>query len=87
MKKMNGKNLFFFALIVLLPGFMVSSKRPNRDNSKRIEIRGIYGSPEPFWKKNIKLNDLGVNAAFIHDGSITDSIMKRARIEGLSVFA
>lgn len=87
MKKMNGKNLFFFALIVLLPGFMVSSKRPNRDNSKRIEIRGIYGSPEPFWKKNIKLNELGVNAAFIHDGSITDSIMKRARLEGLSVFA
>jgi hypothetical protein len=87
MKKMNGKNLFLFASIMLLPGFISSNNRPNPGNSKKIEIRGIYGSPEPFWKKNIKLNELGVNAAFIHDGAITDSIMKRARLEGLRVFA
>jgi len=87
MKNMKGKELFLFASIMLLPGFITSNKRPNPGNSKKIEIRGIYGSPEPFWKKNTKLNELGVNAAFIHDGAITDSIMKRARVEGVRVFA
>ena len=84
---MTGKRLCLIGTIMLLPGFVVSSKKTFPGNSKKIEIRGIYGSPEPFWKKNIKLNDLGVNAAFIHDGAITESIMKRARIEGLKVFA
>lgn len=55
--------------------------------SKQIEIRGIYGSPEPFWKKNIRLDELGVNAIFIHSGSINESMMKRAKDEGLKVFA
>jgi len=54
---------------------------------KRIEIRGIYGSPEPFWKKNLRLDQLGVNAIFLHSGSINDELMKRAKSQGLKVFA
>ncbi|HMG92343.1 MAG TPA: hypothetical protein VK589_19935 [Chryseolinea sp.] len=54
---------------------------------KQIEIRGIYGSPEPFWKKNLRLDQLGVNAIFIHSGSINELMMKRAKSEGLKVFA
>ncbi len=84
---MQGKVLVHFVWIMLLTVFITSHKRAVPGNSKKIEIRGIYGSPEPFWKKNIRLNELGVNAAFIHDGAITDSIMKRARLEGLRVFA
>lgn len=55
--------------------------------SNKIEIRGIYGSPDPFWKKNLKLNELGVNAIFIHDKSINDNMVVRAKAEGLKVFA
>lgn len=54
---------------------------------KKIEIRGIYGSPEPFWKKNPRLDQLGVNAIFIHSGSISESMIQRAKAEGLKVYA
>jgi hypothetical protein len=50
-------------------------------------IKGIYGNPKPFWDKELVLNELGVNAVFIHSGSITQDIMDRARAEGLLVFA
>jgi len=50
-------------------------------------IRGVYGNPKPFWDKELNLNELGVNAVFIHSGSITQEIITRARAEGLMVFA
>jgi hypothetical protein len=50
-------------------------------------IKGIYGSPRPFWDKELNLTELGVNALFIHSGSIDRDIMERAREEGLMVFA
>jgi len=52
-----------------------------------IEIRGIYGNPKPFWDKGINLSDLGVNAVFVHSGSITHEMVNRARSEGMKVFA
>src|SRR5690606_1132561 len=54
---------------------------------KKIEIRGIYGSPELFWKKGHKLSDLGVNAIFMHDKSINESIMRNAKADGIKVYA
>jgi hypothetical protein len=56
-------------------------------NAPEIEIRGIYGNPQPFWDKEIKLNDLGVNAIFVHSGSISQEMVNRAQAEGLKVFA
>ncbi len=50
-------------------------------------IRGVYGNPTPFWDKGLSLNELGVNAVFIHSGSINQDIMNKARSEGLKVFA
>ncbi len=50
-------------------------------------IKGVYGNPKPFWEKGINLSDLGVNAIFVHSGSINREMMKRARAEGLKVFA
>jgi len=50
-------------------------------------IRGIYGSPVPFWDRGWTLPELGVNAVFVHSGSITPEIMDRARQEGVMVFA
>ncbi len=52
-----------------------------------VEIRGIYGNPKPFWDKDIKLNELGVNSIFVHSGSIDSSMMERAQEEGIAVYA
>jgi hypothetical protein len=77
-----------FAILIQFSAFVISDKRIIQPiDSKKIEIHGIYGSPEPFWKKNLRLNELGVNAVFIHDGSINDSMMTQAKAEGLKVFA
>jgi len=50
-------------------------------------IKGIYGNPNPFWDKELDLNQLGVNAIFIHSGSINQTILNKARSEGLKVYA
>lgn len=80
----------FASLLAILISFTDSTPSHQQNDSlplTTIAIRGIYGSPEPFWKKNLRLNELGVNAIFIHDGAITENIMTRARQEGLKVFA
>ena len=75
-------------LSIVLMGFFTGNLPGTRSVvSKQIEIRGIYGSPDAFWKKGLDLESLGVNAIFIHHGSINDSMMKRAKAEGLMVFA
>ncbi len=56
-------------------------------STKIIEIRGIYGNPKPFWDKELNLHNLGVNAIFVHSGSINHEMINRARSEGLMVFA
>src|SRR5262245_29479674 len=76
-----------FAILIQFSSFDFTDKMIfHPSDSKKIEIRGIYGSPEPFWQKNLRLNELGVNSVFVHDGSITDSMMKRVKAEGLKVF-
>lgn len=57
------------------------------DAQKVIEIKGIYGSPQRLWDKGYKLNDLGVNAVFVHDKSISGEVMSRAKKEGVKIFA
>jgi hypothetical protein len=52
-----------------------------------VEIRGIYGNPKPFWSQGLNLPDLGVNAVFVHSGSINQAMVARARSEGVKVFA
>ena len=79
--------IFLFTVLLFFTNFNTPYQKIDSTPSKKIEIRGIYGSPEPFWKKNIRLNELGVNAIFIHDGAITETIMTRAKAEGLKVFA
>ena len=55
--------------------------------NNKVEIRGIYGHPKPFWEKGIHLPDMGINAIFVHSGSINDEMMQRAEAEGLKVYA
>jgi len=57
------------------------------NTQKKIEIRGVYGNPKPFWDKGFNISQLGVNAIFVHSGSIDKEMITRARSEGLSVYA
>jgi len=50
-------------------------------------IKGVYGNPKPLWDKGYKLDELGVNAIFVHSGSINREMIRRARAEGQMVFA
>src|SRR5690606_20988667 len=78
------------SFLVLLISLMVITGFRSEENHippSKIEIRGIYGSPVPFWKKNIRLDDLGVNAVFLNHGAINEGLMKQAKAEGLKVFA
>jgi hypothetical protein len=81
--------LTFVALIiasVVFAAFVVNKQIRSR-HVKEIEIRGIYGSPEGFWKSNLNLNELHVNAIFLHHNSLNKPMMERAKTEGVKVFA
>lgn len=54
---------------------------------REIETRGIYGGPNAFWKKNIKMDSVNVNAVFLGYKSINEKLLERARQEGLKVYA
>ena len=73
----------YILLVSLCPLLLSCGQQPD----KTLEIRGIYGNPKPFWDKDIKLNTLGINAIFVHSGSITHDMVNRARSEELMVFA
>jgi hypothetical protein len=73
-------NLVFLFITIFLFGCQ-------QDSLPEIEIRGVYGNPQPFWEKGINLSDLAVNAIFVHSGSVNQAMVDRARSEGLKVFA
>lgn len=54
---------------------------------KVLPIRGTYSSPSSFWKAGLRLDDYGVNAVFVHGGSINDELIARATREGAAVYA
>jgi len=60
---------------------------PGFINAQDIEIKGIYGNPKPFWDQDIALSDLSVNAVFVHGGSINQTMVNRAKNDGLKIFA
>jgi hypothetical protein len=77
-----------FRYILLFVAIGLTSLMSCEPRSSEItKIRGIYGNPKPFWDKELNLDSLGVNAIFIHSGSINQDIMNKARSEGLMVFA
>lgn len=52
-----------------------------------LQIRGTYSSPASFWKTGARLDDYGINAIFVHSGSITSEMITRAAAEGAQVYA
>jgi hypothetical protein len=71
-----------YAVFCLISCISCEQKSP-----ETVEIRGVYGNPKPFWDKEFNLNTLGVNAVFVHSGSINHDMINRARSEGVRVFA
>jgi hypothetical protein len=53
----------------------------------QVAVRGTYADPRAFWNTGARLDDYGVNAIFVHSGSITPALMERARSEGARVYA
>ncbi len=74
-----SRRIILFSLMLLISSFLFGQQK--------IEIRGIYGSPNPFWERGYSLTNLGVNAIFVHSGSINEKMIERARKEGLNVYA
>ena len=80
--------LFLLAGLIFFTSFFAWPKGTDQSNAPaQVEIRGIYGSPKPFWEKNLQLNELGVNAIFIHHRSIDEAMIRQAKAEGVKVFA
>lgn len=59
----------------------------NDASSQQDFVKGVYGHPEKFWSNGQRLNDLKVNAVFLHHKSIDSTFMLRARHEKLKVYA
>ncbi len=85
---MNSNIKFCFRFILLYatlcPLLFISCEQKSDET---VEVRGIYGNPKPFWDKGFNLNNLGINAIFVHSGSINHDMVNRARSEGLMLFA
>ncbi len=76
--------IWFFSLAILFsPAIISCNEKPQNE----VEIRGIYGHPQPLWDKGYNLSDLGINAIFVHSGSIDEKMMERARAEGVDVYS
>ncbi|WP_372949863.1 family 10 glycosylhydrolase [Mariniphaga sp.] len=80
-KFMQAKTFFFLSIFM----FLLTSC--NQQPERKIEVRGVYGHPQPLWDKDYKLADLGINSIFVHSGSINQKMMNRARAEGMNVYA
>jgi hypothetical protein len=80
---MKAKIKFFWLIAFLFPALVSCGQ----ETSNIVEIRGIYGNPKPLWDKGYNLSDLGINAIFVHSGSINQDMINRARSEGLKVYA
>jgi hypothetical protein len=59
----------------------------SQETPPTIDVRGIYGNPQALWDKGYQLNELGINAIFVRSGAIHHDLLKRARSEGLQVYA
>lgn len=76
-----------FRCIYLLLFSVIGLVSCGSSSTKTIEIKGVYGNPKPLWDKGYNLNDLGVNAIFVHSGSLNEDMIIRARAEGARVYA
>lgn len=79
------KYCFLYILLLTLLGLLLTSCK--QAQAKPIAIKGVYGNPKPLWDKGYHLSNLGVNAIFVHSGSISHDMVNKAKSEGVKVFA
>lgn len=80
----NTNVLVLCSLIIYGFCFLTSC---NTEPKKKIEIKGIYGHPQPIWNKGYKLSELGVNAIFVSSGSVDEKLLQQAKADGVKVYA
>ena len=61
-----------------------ATKQPEKP---QVEIRGIYGSPAPFWDLGYRLDELNINGVFVHSFSLSEEMIQRSRREGANIYA
>lgn len=50
-------------------------------------IRGAYANPSSFWEQGHTFAENGINALFVHSGTITHDLIARAQAQGAPVYA
>ncbi len=85
MTKQPETNRKMNVILILLSIFLLASC--TQEPARQIETRGIYGHPKPLWNKGYTLPELGINAVFVHGGSVDSALMERAKREGVKVYA
>ncbi len=68
------------AMSLILLSFFIKS-------NGQFVTKGIYGHPKPLWDKGYTLSELGINAIFVHSGSIDSALIARAKKECVKVYA
>ncbi|MBI2425895.1 MAG: hypothetical protein HYV27_23930 [Candidatus Hydrogenedentes bacterium] len=76
--------LLLCILLLALAGLPLSAQEPQAMPNP---VLGTYGHPQAFWDAGGHLGDYGINAVFIHSGSLDANTVARARAEGAKVFA
>ncbi|WP_421809382.1 hypothetical protein [Flagellimonas sp.] len=78
-----------YIVCCIAPVFLFGCKPKPKpvETVETVEIKGVYGNPKPLWDKGYNLNELGVNAIFVHSGSINPEMVDRAKSEGLKIYA
>ncbi len=79
-------NTFFSGVSAVILGLMFLGSCSN-GASEKVETRGIYGHPQPIWNMGFNLSDLGVNAVFVHSGSLDEKMVQQAKADGIKIYA
>jgi hypothetical protein len=86
MKEM-GHSVAVAVAVAVAAGTLSIASQVGAQAPGRILIRGTYATPRPLWDTGARLDQLGINAIFVHAQSLDAAMMKRARAEGAKVFA
>ena len=72
-------------LAAFFVAFVIVWRLPAQEPAVR--MRGAYSHPNAFWKTGAQLDDYGINAVFVHSGSINADLIARVRGEGAKLYA
>jgi hypothetical protein len=74
-------------IIVLIPVFVLSLNAAGAEKRPHIQTRGIYGGSPVRPGEPGSLADFGVNAIFVHSGSINQDLIRVVKAQNALIFA